>query len=281
MRQYSHFVLVFSEDFYEKDKGAWRNTFRTRITSALEHGGYYNVSFNNNQTILTMGPQVQCMSCKNSALLAGKPLGITRQVPLSGSELLVYCLHPYICERPTFSVLVDTLRHRRANLTMYLIDHDSEKMSNLAEAFLMNSVNAVVYNPTPEVRGAVRIPEVVVPVYCDSFSYSVFAKRRHPMPKQAALLLTFTGRVWLVLTAALSICSAVTKLVEIIELRDKVGYSGCFVCHTFAALLLHQSCRLPKSSARQYTIATRHWSLGPSCCCRVHGLQGSSDVTTA
>ncbi|KAL1430600.1 hypothetical protein MTO96_045125 [Rhipicephalus appendiculatus] len=245
IRQYSHFAYVFSEDFYEKEKGALRYALSTRITSTLEHGGYYNVSFHNNQTILTMGTQTECLSCENSALRSGEPLRITRQVSLEGRELRVYCLHPYICERPTFSVLVDTLRHRKANLTTFYINKDSENMQPLVEAFLISSVKSVVYNPTPEVRRAVRIPEVIVPAYYDSFWYSAFAKRRHPMPKQAVLLLPFTGRVWLALAVTMGVCIAVTRLVEKVQTRSEVHYAGSGISHTLTALLLHQSCRLP------------------------------------
>ncbi|KAH6938871.1 hypothetical protein HPB50_014050 [Hyalomma asiaticum] len=247
LRQYSHFVVVFSDDFYEEEKGGYRYALRTRITNILEHGGYYNVSFYNNHTVLTMGPQAECLSCENSALRSRAPLRITRQVPLEGQELRVYCLHPYICESPTFSVLVDTLRHRKANVTTFPVDKDSENKRQLAEAFLISSVNALVYNPTPEVRKAIRIPEVIIPAYYDSFSYSVFAKRRHSLPKQAVLFLPFTWKVWLSLTVAMSACIVTMKLIQKFGTRSKACYARCCAGHTFAALLLHQSCQLPRA----------------------------------
>ncbi|KAH7966937.1 hypothetical protein HPB49_020790 [Dermacentor silvarum] len=244
VRRYSHHVVIFSDEFYAS---AYRH--QTTISTGFEEGAYYNVSFSNdNHTLLTMGQETECLSCETSAVRAGKPLRITTQVPLRGRELRVYCLRPYICEHPTFGLLLDALGHKEANITTVPIDAASENKRHLAEAFFMHSVSALVHNPVPEVRDAVRAPEVVVPVYYDSFAYSVFVRRRHPLPKHVVLFQPFTWRVWAYLTTVMALCAVTLKLISWAYLRRRGRpnvNNGGDVAFIFVPLLLQQACRLP------------------------------------
>ncbi|XP_077512279.1 uncharacterized protein LOC144123300 [Amblyomma americanum] len=254
IRQYSHHVTIFSDEFYENAQMYYHHL---TISTGFEKGAYYNVTFRENQTLLTVGQETKCISCDSSALRAGEPLMQTKQVPLSGRELQVYCLRPYICEHPTFPLLLDALRHKGAILTTIPIDNSSESKRHLAEAFFMHSVSTIVHNPVPEVRNVVQVPQVVVPVYYDSFAYSVFVRRRHPLPKEVVIFLPFSWRVWMALMSTTLVCGATLRLLlqarRSWHLRDGAHFDGAGVIYVLVPLLLQQSCQLPAALRKRTT----------------------------
>ncbi|KAH9371071.1 hypothetical protein HPB48_013170 [Haemaphysalis longicornis] len=119
-------------------------------------------------------------------------------------------------------------------------------MEHVSEAFLMTSESVVAYNPIAELRNAVRVPMVMVPLYYDSFAYSVFARRRHPLSKEVVILLPFTLQVWASLLSLMTICVITLELLSRTSLyrEGRENFSRGTVVLPFAALLLQQSCSL-------------------------------------
>lgn len=211
---------------------AVEHVFRGYYVSRIRGSGMFNFTVSGGRLLVTENSQQQRLHFSEvpEALLPYR-----RNLPLSGVEVKVWCLYPYVCEDPAFRILGDLVRHKNASFrALELAKNGTQLYVAYAETLLDPS--AMLYFPSVLIVG-IMIPGTTVPCYYSNSGFSFFVPGLKPYSKEAVLLLPFNASVWLVFLFCLAACLLIVLLI-----RKVLGVSrdSCPI-HPFVVTLLHQS----------------------------------------